>query len=124
MMTMTRREALMKMAVALGATVAGPRLLARDAAARRALAAAMLEHARSSRVSSLHVLFPVPERADAWVRRPNSAPFLGGQSALDRMLAGTGQLGEMRARRLARQLRIQNALLAFAPTRAMLRRFG
>ncbi|CAD5372446.1 Saccharopine dehydrogenase [Rubrivivax sp. A210] len=42
----------------------------------------------------------------------------------ERMLAGTGQLGEMRARRLARQLRIQNALLAFAPTRAMLRRFA
>ncbi|WP_088281069.1 MbcA/ParS/Xre antitoxin family protein [Ideonella sp. A 288] len=38
--------------------------------------------------AALHVLFPVPERADAWVRKPNSAPFLGGQSALDRMLAG------------------------------------
>lgn len=38
--------------------------------------------------AALHVLFPVPERADAWVRKPNSAPILGGQSALDRMLAG------------------------------------
>ncbi len=42
----------------------------------------------------------------------------------ERMLAGTGQPGEMRARRLARQARIQSALLAFAPTRAMLRRFA
>ena len=38
--------------------VPGPRLLARDAAARRALAAALLGHARDAgKVSSLHVLF-------------------------------------------------------------------
>ena len=33
-------------------------------------------------------LLPVPERANAWIRKPNAAPFLGGRSALDRMLAG------------------------------------
>ena len=38
--------------------------------------------------SSLHILFPVAERADEWVRRPNAAPFFAGRSALDRMLAG------------------------------------
>ena len=35
---------------------------------------------------ALQILFPVPERADAWVRAPNA--LLGGQSALARMLAG------------------------------------
>lgn len=36
----------------------------------------------------LQILLPEPERADAWVRRPNEAlPFHGG-SALDRMLSG------------------------------------
>jgi short subunit dehydrogenase-like uncharacterized protein len=42
----------------------------------------------------------------------------------ERMLAGDHNRGEIRARRLARQARIQNALLAFAPTRAILRRFA
>ena len=28
------------------------------------------------------------ERADEWLRRPNSAPLFGGQSALQRMLGG------------------------------------
>lgn len=37
---------------------------------------------------ALQVLFPVPERADAWLRRPNDAPLFGGRSALDRMLGG------------------------------------
>jgi hypothetical protein len=37
---------------------------------------------------ALHVLFPVPERADAWVRKPNTAPLFGGESALARMLGG------------------------------------
>jgi Antitoxin Xre-like helix-turn-helix domain/Antitoxin Xre/MbcA/ParS C-terminal toxin-binding domain len=37
---------------------------------------------------SLQVLLPDPAAADAWVRRPNSAPLFGGRSALDRMLAG------------------------------------
>lgn len=38
--------------------------------------------------AALHVLLPVPERADAWIRKPNNAPFLGGSSALQRMLGG------------------------------------
>ena len=38
--------------------------------------------------SSLHILFPVAERADAWVRKPNAAPLFAGRSALDRMLGG------------------------------------
>ncbi|HNR91454.1 MAG TPA: MbcA/ParS/Xre antitoxin family protein [Dokdonella sp.] len=37
---------------------------------------------------SLAILFPDAERADAWVRRPNSAPAFGGRSALERMLSG------------------------------------
>ena len=42
----------------------------------------------------------------------------------ERMLAGDGARGERRARRMATALRVQNALLAFAPTRALLRRFA
>jgi hypothetical protein len=38
--------------------------------------------------AALHVLFPVPERADAWIRKPNQAPLFGGESALARMLGG------------------------------------
>ena len=38
--------------------------------------------------SALQVLFPVPERADAWIRKPNTAPLFGGDSALARMLGG------------------------------------
>jgi hypothetical protein len=38
--------------------------------------------------SSLHILFPVVERADAWVRKANTAPLFAGRSALDRMLGG------------------------------------
>ena len=38
--------------------------------------------------AALQVLLPVPERANEWVRKPNAAPFLGGSSALDRMLGG------------------------------------
>lgn len=37
---------------------------------------------------SLQILFPDPTRADAWLRRPNTAAPFGGRSALDRMLAG------------------------------------
>jgi hypothetical protein len=35
---------------------------------------------------ALQILFPQPDRADAWVHKPNA--LLGGQSALERMLAG------------------------------------
>jgi hypothetical protein len=37
---------------------------------------------------ALQVLFPVAERADAWLRKPNDAPLFGGDSALSRMLGG------------------------------------
>lgn len=38
--------------------------------------------------AALQVLLPVPERANDWIRKPNTAPFLGGSSALERMLGG------------------------------------
>lgn len=38
--------------------------------------------------AALQVLLPVPARANAWIRKPNTAPFLAGSSALDRMLGG------------------------------------
>jgi hypothetical protein len=38
--------------------------------------------------AALQILLPLPERANAWIRRPNSAPLFGGRSALDRMLGG------------------------------------
>jgi len=37
---------------------------------------------------SLQILLPDAAAADAWVRKPNSAPPFGGRSALVRMLAG------------------------------------
>jgi short subunit dehydrogenase-like uncharacterized protein len=40
------------------------------------------------------------------------------------MLTGAGAGGEKRARTLARNTRLQNALLAFGPTRALIRRFA
>jgi short subunit dehydrogenase-like uncharacterized protein len=42
----------------------------------------------------------------------------------ERVLAGTGRAGELRARHLARQDRVQSLLLRFGPTRALLRRFA
>jgi short subunit dehydrogenase-like uncharacterized protein len=41
----------------------------------------------------------------------------------ERMLTGDGAKGKRRARALARMTRVQNALLGFAPTRSLLRRF-
>ena len=38
--------------------------------------------------SALQVLLPVAERADAWIRKANTAPLFGGDSALSRMLGG------------------------------------
>lgn len=38
--------------------------------------------------AALQILLPVPERANAWIRKPNAAPMLGGASALERMLGG------------------------------------
>ncbi len=43
--------------------------------------------------SALQVLLPRAEAADAWVRRPNTAPIFGGRSALERMLSG--QVGDL-----------------------------
>lgn len=37
---------------------------------------------------ALQILLPDAAAADAWIKRPNSAPPFGGRSALDRMLAG------------------------------------
>lgn len=37
---------------------------------------------------ALQILLPDPAAADAWVRKPNSAPLFGGRSALARMLSG------------------------------------
>ena len=44
---------------------------------------------------AINTLLPIPERADAWMRKPNDAPFLGGQSALEFMLSG--KIGDLRA---------------------------
>lgn len=45
---------------------------------------------------ALQILFPQPARADAWLHRPNT--LLGGQSALQRMLAGdVSDLAEVRS---------------------------
>lgn len=38
--------------------------------------------------AALQILLPVPERANEWIRKPNTAPFLGGRSALERMMGG------------------------------------
>ena len=37
---------------------------------------------------ALQILLPAADAADAWVKKPNSAPLFGGRSALDRMLGG------------------------------------
>ena len=37
---------------------------------------------------ALQILLPAADAADAWVKKPNSAPLFGGKSALDRMLGG------------------------------------
>jgi len=37
---------------------------------------------------ALQILLPHADAADAWVRRPNTAPLFGGRCALDRMLSG------------------------------------
>ena len=37
---------------------------------------------------ALQILLPRKDAADAWIRRPNSAPLFGGKPALERMLSG------------------------------------
>lgn len=58
-------------------------------------AATMLSRDALERISyllgiykALQILFPRPEQADAWIRRPNRAPLFGNRSALQRMLSG------------------------------------
>lgn len=36
----------------------------------------------------LQILLPDTTAADSWIRKPNTAPLFGGQSALERMLSG------------------------------------
>lgn len=43
--------------------------------------------------AALQVLLPKPEAADAWIRKPNTAPLFGGRSVLDRLLSG--QVGDL-----------------------------
>jgi len=43
--------------------------------------------------AALQVLLPKPEAADAWIKKPNTAPIFGGGSALERMLSG--QVGDL-----------------------------
>ena len=38
---------------------------------------------------ALNILLPGPQAADEWVSKPNAAPLFNGQSALQRMLAGS-----------------------------------
>ena len=38
--------------------------------------------------AALQILLPVASQADAWVRKPNTAPVFGGKTALERMLGG------------------------------------
>lgn len=42
---------------------------------------------------ALQILFPVRERADEWLRRPNRHPLFGGKPALDRLTSG--QVGDL-----------------------------
>lgn len=44
--------------------------------------------------AALQILLPIQERADGWVRRPNTAPLFGGEPALKRMLGG--QVGDLK----------------------------
>jgi len=37
---------------------------------------------------ALHILLPTDETANAWIKKPNSAPLFNGRSALDKMLGG------------------------------------
>jgi hypothetical protein len=37
---------------------------------------------------ALQILLPATDAADAWVKKPNTAPLFGGRSALERMLGG------------------------------------
>ena len=38
---------------------------------------------------ALNILLPSPRAADEWIKKPNSAPLFGGDTALNRMLGGS-----------------------------------
>ena len=38
--------------------------------------------------AALQLLLPRADAADAWIKKPNTAPLFGGRSALERMLSG------------------------------------
>lgn len=42
---------------------------------------------------AINILLPDSERADEWMRRPNTAPLFGGRSAMERMT--TGNIGDL-----------------------------
>ena len=44
---------------------------------------------------ALEILLPIPERANAWIRKPNTSALFGGGSALERMLGG--RIGDLSA---------------------------
>jgi len=48
---------------------------------------------RFSPYAALQILFPLAQRANEWLRKPNAAPVFGGRSALERMLGG--QVGDL-----------------------------
>lgn len=58
-------------------------------------------------------------RSHALLGHPWGTSFLYSE----RMLTGDGDKGQARAKKMARQSKLQNTLLAFSPTRALLRRF-
>ena len=45
---------------------------------------------------AINTLLPIPERADAWMHAPNSAPLLGGRSALNLMCESLDGLRQVR----------------------------
>lgn len=45
---------------------------------------------------AINTLLPIPERADAWLRKPNAAPLFAGRTALDVMMRGTEGLRQVR----------------------------
>ena len=53
-----------------------------------ALAAIILTGCATTSDTAIERVHAPPERADAWVRKPNDAPLFGGDSALARMLGG------------------------------------
>lgn len=59
-------------------------------------------------------------RSHALLGHPWGADFVYSE----RMLTGDGPAGEKRAKKMLRQSKLQNLMLAFAPTRALLRRFA